>query len=191
VPDHLLPSPPGFDPATQAVVATWAAGLDDQLRRLEAAIGGLPVAAFEWQSAPGMNSIGMLVAHLALVEVWWIRLAPTTTGPFSDMDGRFREILGIGGDDDGITDRGSSFPAALRGKRAEEYVALLRTARASAGEALRAWTDADLERTVAGRRGTVSWRWILYHVLEHFAGHFGQVLLIKHQLRDAGLLPET
>jgi len=32
-------------------------------------------------------------------------------------------------------------------------------------------------------------RWILYHVLEHFAGHFGQVLLVKHQMRDAGVLP--
>ena len=108
---------------------------------------------------------------------------------FSATDERFREILGIGADDDGITDRGSAFPAALRGRSAATYTALLRTARASVGEVMRAWNDADLERTVSGPRGTVSWRWILYHALEHFAGHLGQVLLIKHQLRDAGLLP--
>lgn len=191
MPDHLLSIPPGFDPGAQSVVATFAAGLDDQLRRLETALEGLPVAALEWQSAPGMNSIGMLVAHMALVEVWWIRLAPVVTDSFQETDERFREILGIGANDDGITESGSSFPPALRGKGAAEYVALLRTARASIGEVLRGWTDADLSRVIARPRGPVSWRWILYHVLEHFAGHFGQVLLIKHQLRDAGLLPAS
>ncbi len=186
--DRLLPLSPNFDPVTQAVVATWAAGLDDQLRRLEAALEGLSVEALEWQSAAGMNAIGMLAAHLALVEVWWIRLAPQGEGPFAAMDGRFREILGIGTDDDGIRDEGTAFPEALRGKSAPDYVSLLRTARGAVHDALRTWTDADLSKTVASKRGAVSRRWILYHVLEHFAGHFGQVLLVKHQLRDAGLL---
>jgi hypothetical protein len=107
------------------------------------------------------------------------------------MDAEFRRILGIGADDDGIgTDR-TAFPEALRGRTAADYVALLRTARAAVHAALRAWTDADLAKTVTGQRGTVSYRWILYHVLEHFAGHFGQALLVKHQLRDAGLLAGT
>jgi uncharacterized damage-inducible protein DinB len=188
VPDHLLPLPPTFDPVKQPVVATLTAGLDDQLRRLEEALAGLSVEALEWQSAPGMNSIGMLVAHLALVEVWWIRLAPAGEEPFAAMDARFREILGIGANDDGIETDRTAFPAALRGKTVADYVALLRTARRTVHEVLRTWTDADLARTVTGKRGTVSYRWILYHVLEHFAGHFGQVGLVKHQLRDAGLV---
>jgi uncharacterized damage-inducible protein DinB len=190
MPDNLLPLPPRFDAATQAVVGTLTAGLDDQLRKLEASIAGLSVAALEWQSAPGMNSIGMLVAHLALVEVWWIRLAPAATDQFADMDGRFREILGIGGMDDGIDVNGTTaFPAALRGKGVAYYVGLLRKARAVVHAELERWTDADLSKVVTGQRGSVSYRWILYHVLEHFAGHLGQVLLVKHQARDAGLVP--
>jgi uncharacterized damage-inducible protein DinB len=27
-------------------------------------------------------------------------------------------------------------------------------------------------------------RWILYHVLEHQAGHYGQMMLLRHQYRD-------
>jgi uncharacterized damage-inducible protein DinB len=192
MPDHLLPLPSGFDPTRQATVGTLAAGLDDQLRRLEAALAGLSVEALEWQAAPGMNSIGMLAAHLALVEVWWIRFAPAGKGPFAALDGEFRALLGIGGQDDGIDVGGrTAFPDALRGWTAPRYVEVLRKARAVVNETLRGWSDEDLATVVTGARGSVTWRWILYHVLEHFAGHFGQVLLVKHQLRDAGLLAAT
>jgi hypothetical protein len=189
VPDHLLEIPREFDPATQAVVGTLAASLDDQSRRLKGAVSGLPVEALEWQSAPGMNAIGMLLAHLALVEVSWIVLVPSGVTSAPEVEARFRALLGIGGDDDGMPADGRGFPDALRGKTAADYVALLDEARDCVRKELRRWTDADLDRTVAGERGAVSCRWILYHVLEHFAGHFGQVLLVKHQLRDAGILP--
>ena len=189
--DHLLPLPSVFDPATQPVVATLAAGLDDQLRRLEIAIGDLSVEALEWQSAPGMNSIGMLAAHLALVETSWIPFEPFGEESSAALDGRFREALGIGANDDGLTEEGTAFPDTLRGWTAAQYVALLRRARSLVRETLRSWTDADLVRIVPGSGGAVSRRWILYHVLEHFAGHLGQVLLVKHQLRDAGLAPAS
>jgi len=35
-----------------------------------------------------------------------------------------------------------------------------------------------------GMRHAQSVRWILYHVLEHQAGHYGQILLLRHQYRD-------
>jgi uncharacterized damage-inducible protein DinB len=190
VPDHLLPLSHAFDPDTQAVVGTLVAGLDDQRRRLVEAIRGLPVAAFEWQAAPGTNSIGMLVAHLALVDVWWIHLAPRGEGVFAEMDGHFRRVLGIVGRDDGMDVGGTtSFPPALRGWTAERYVALLEKARDCVAADLARWTDASLATVVTGKRGSVTHRWILYHVLEHFAAHVGQILLVKHQLRDAGVLP--
>lgn len=192
MPDHLLPLEPIFDRATQAVVGTLGAGLDDQLLRLEQSIAGLPVQAFEWQSAPGHNSVGMLVAHLALVEVWWICLAPHGKGPFATLDPEFQRLLGIGAMDDGIdVDGVTSFPAALRGWSADRYVALLHRARLAVHGELARWTDADLDRVLTGPRGSLSWRWILYHVLEHFAAHYGQLLLVKHQMRDAGHLPRT
>ena len=37
-----------------------------------------------------------------------------------------------------------------------------------------------------------SHRWVLYHVLEHFAAHYGQILSLLHCMRDCGVpgLPE-
>lgn len=186
---HLLAPDPAFDPRTQAVVGCLTAGLDDQLRRLKASVSDLSVEALEWQSAPGMNAIGMLLAHLALVEVWWIGVAPRGDVAYADGEAAFREVVGIGGDDDGMPlARDGAFPAALRGRTAADYIAMLDCARAHVHGVLRGWTDADLDLLATNAKRSVSRRWILYHVLEHFAGHIGQVLLIRHQLRDAGLV---
>ena len=50
-------------------------------------------------------------------------------------------------------------------------------------------TPADLDRTITRKRAngelrTVSVRWMLYHVLEHFAAHYGQILLLRHLHRS-------
>ena len=45
----------------------------------------------------------------------------------------------------------------------------------------------DEERTRVRRTGAThrfDHRWVLYHLLEHFAAHSGQILLIRHAWRD-------
>ena len=49
--------------------------LEDQSRRLTEDTRGLTPEELEWQPAPGMNTIGMLLAHIALVEAGWIGAA--------------------------------------------------------------------------------------------------------------------
>jgi hypothetical protein len=34
---------------------------------------------------------------------------------------------------------------------------------------------------------TFSHRWVLYHLIEHFASHFGQILSLLHYMRDHGV----
>jgi len=36
-----------------------------------------------------------------------------------------------------------------------------------------------------GSNATYTVRWVLYHVLEHEAAHYGQIGLIRHQYRNA------
>jgi uncharacterized damage-inducible protein DinB len=81
-------------------------------------------------------------------------------------------------------------PAALAGKDLAFYDGLLARARAFSRECMATLTDADLEtrRTRTRRDGTqVDYNvgWALYHALEHFAGHYGQVNLLRHQYRMA------
>jgi uncharacterized damage-inducible protein DinB len=172
------------------VVAFAAAGLDEQSKTLRDAIGNLSVACLEWQPAPGHNTIGMLAAHVSVAEAYWMVAAPLGVVPREQAERISRDVTGLGWDDDGMPcPKGGGHPAALRGKTAEEYVALLDRTREATHRVLDGWTDASLVTETRLEKGVVTRGWILYHVLEHEATHAGQVLRLRHDLRDAGLLP--
>ena len=138
-----------------------------------------------WQPAPGMNTMGMLLAHIAIVEVYWIDRGVRAVEPVDIM-----AVLGIGMDDDGIPLRGDGPPpAALNGRDIGFYDELLVKARAHTHQVSAQVNDADMEREF--ERKSRSWpgsrtsnvRWVYYHMLEHLAGHYGQVLMLRHMYR--------
>ncbi|MEK7824216.1 MAG: DinB family protein, partial [Candidatus Eisenbacteria bacterium] len=61
----LLETPPGFRSET---VARFLWQLDEQRRALLDDTRGLTPQDLGWQPAPGMNTIGMLLAHIAYAE---------------------------------------------------------------------------------------------------------------------------
>jgi hypothetical protein len=179
--------PRGYNPKTQAKVGLFAAQLDRQLNWLKQEVKGLTVKQLEWQLRPGMNTIGMLLAHLALVEVWWINVAPT--GMPWEPDGK--KLIGkvCGFDDDGMPMPPKGKHAEiLKGYSLEKYLAVMAKARRSIHKEMKTWRDRDLDKFYTLNKKQFSRTWTLYHVLEHFASHFGQILLLKHMMRDAGVL---
>ena len=187
--ERALAFPKGYDHKQQRTVALFAAQLDDQLGLLKEAISGLTVAQFEWQPHKGMNTIGMLLAHLAIVEVFWINLAAEEVQMQPDGEKIMKEKIGITSDDDGmpLAPEGKH-PEILKGKTHDDYVKMLDGARVTVHSALQGWNDTDLDKTFKRREWSISRMWTLYHVLEHFACHFGQILVLKHMMRDAGIL---
>ena len=167
--------------------ASFIAQLNDQSARLLSDLEGITTAELEWQPARGMNTIGMLLAHNAIVEVIW-----TQAGPLGKDPVEIDPVLGVTIADDGIPlAPDGEPPAVLAGKPFEFYRDLLVKARAYATRAAQALTDEDL---LAMRRRTrrrdkqvqeVEVRWVLYHMLEHFAGHYGQILLLRHLYKAA------
>jgi uncharacterized damage-inducible protein DinB len=172
-------------------IASFLAQLDDQSRRLRLDTRGLTRPALEWQPAPGMNTIGMLLAHIAVVEVVWMQVGPLGLARPDSLG-----PLGIGVDDDGIPlPARAQPPRALAGRTLGFYDDLLARARAHTREAASRLTDADLDREFTRKRRdglvrVLNLRWVFYHVLEHLAGHYGQVLLLRHQIR-AQVRPEA
>ena len=174
-------------------IALFLAELDDQNRRIGEDTRDITPEELEWQSAPGMNSIGMLLAHIAIVEVFWTKIG-IVQGGFVELS-RVREeiasVLGIGMDDDGMPlAKEAHPPQSLAGRDREFFEQLLRTARAFTYQHTKNLTDADLDRSSFinrkdGSKGTYTVRWVLYHLLEHEAAHYGQTSLIRHQYRDA------
>jgi len=173
------------DPAFAPTVGRMIAQLDDQLRRLREFLDGWKVAHLEWQAKPGRNTAGMLLAHLAIVELIWMHLA--SGGSHDTREARVRATLGCGLESDGIPVAADGrHPERLAGKSVEEYLAWIEKARASTRQTASAWTDADLDRTFESHGHRFSREWALYHLLEHFAAHFGQIAMLGHMMRDNG-----
>jgi uncharacterized damage-inducible protein DinB len=157
--------------------------LDDQSRRLSEDTRGAAPEELAWQPAPGMNTIGMLLAHIAAVEVGWLRAA------VHGLDRDSIEVLGIGKREIGLPlpDDGAP-PPSLACRELPYFDDLLERSRVHTRTAIAALTDADLDRRF---RTPATWEpgsefegtigWALYHVLEHEAGHYGQINLLRHQ----------
>jgi uncharacterized damage-inducible protein DinB len=165
--------------------AVFVASLDDLTRRMAENLAGLGPRELEWQPAPGRNSIGMLLAHCALVEAAWMGGAA-----IGETRVDFERIVGIGIDDDGMPAAPDArHPRALRGWRLPDYLALLVRSRTFVRRIAKRWTARELEQPLRrewrsqNRIQFYHRRWILYHLLEHLAGHYGQMLLLKQLMQ--------
>ncbi len=176
---------PGFRSHEAALLM---AALDDQHALLAKDLEGITTAELEWQPKPGMNTIGMLLAHLAIVEVFWTQVGPERRSQF-ETDSTLGLDLSTG---DGMPAKADDRPPAhLAGKTLAYYLDLLAKARACANHAVAkldaAAVDSVFQRTrrYDGKTEELNMRWVLYHMFEHFSGHYGQVLLLRHLYRDA------
>jgi uncharacterized damage-inducible protein DinB len=175
--------PQGFRSPSAALLF---ASLEDQSRLLWGNLEGTTADELGWQPNPGMNTIGMLLAHLAIVETWWTKIIVEKMDPAS-----VEPVLGIGDDDDGMPIKPGEKPIAiLDGKDLAFYRELNEKARAYVREKMGSMAEADLDAETNRTRpdGThvaITGRWYLYHVLEHFSGHYGQILLLRHLYKDA------
>jgi uncharacterized damage-inducible protein DinB len=186
----------GADNFKSKQVGWFIAQLDDQNRRLIEDLKDITPAELEWQSAPGMNTIGMLLAHIAIVEAWWMHVGPLAKGSTEAAAEPLPGIIGLGFKDDGmpIEKAGGLPPKGLAGHDLAFYEDTLRKTRNFTKEIAVSLTDDDLDRTGSlkrrdGSTGTYTVRWVLYHVLEHEAAHYGQIGFIRHQYRDANKKP--
>lgn len=179
---HLLPLPKGF---RSREAASFVAQMEELTERMTRDLARITPAELAWQSKRGHNTIGMLFAHCAIVEMFWMAIA---VGRWDE--GLSAKVLGVGVDDDGMPLAADGAPPrTLRGWALRDYTRLLSRARKFVVREAKGLTDADMDRHIArqrrdGSRSVVSVRWILYHVLEHLAGHYGQMLLLRHQYAD-------
>ena len=182
MPDFSLAAPQGYDPNSQAVVGMMAAIFDDQSRRLQGTLAGLEVEHFEWQERPGRNTIGMLVAHLAVGEfgAFQVVVQPGLT------PAEYKRVnyghLGV--DIDGIAPLKGTHAASLKGRDLTGYLDLLERARTATHEVLTTWHDPALDTIISVPGMTYSRRWLLYRILDHFAGHVGQIDSLLQRMRD-------
>jgi uncharacterized damage-inducible protein DinB len=145
----------------QRFVARSRYYLMEELRiKLRRSVEALPLDALWWRPNETSNSVGNLLLHLTGNVQQWI-------------------VHGIGGAMD-TRDRAAEF-AAREGDDAAALLARLEDVLARADEVLGRLTLADLAemRTIHGLELTVMEA--IYHVVQHFAMHTGQVILIAKE----------
>ena len=125
--------------------------------KLRAAVEALPADALWWRPHDESNSVGNLLMHLTGNVRQWI-------------------VAGVGGAAD-TRDRAAEF-AAKAGPGGAELLAVLERTLDEVDAVLARLSAADLEsmRTIQGREITVFEA--IYHVVEHFSLHLGQIVLV-------------
>jgi uncharacterized damage-inducible protein DinB len=184
---RLLEPAPGM---SSRLVGLFLWQLDDQSRRLTEDSRGATPEELSWQPAPGMNTMGMLLAHIAMVEIGWVEAG------IRDRPWACDEVLQMNYKECGIPlPPDTAPPAGLQGRDLPFFDGLLAKARAHTRSTVATLTDGNLERRYRRTRadgsqfeGNVGWT--LYHILEHEAAHYGQINLMRHEYRKRSQVRE-
>lgn len=138
----------------------------DYLPKIERAVGALSDEALWWRPNAASNSVGNLVLHLAGNVRQWI-------------------VSGLGGADD-VRDRAAEF-AAAGGRSGEACLARLRASVDDACAVLARLDGAALDARYVLQGSEVSGLYAVYHVVEHFGMHTGQIVYVAKLHTGEGL----
>jgi uncharacterized damage-inducible protein DinB len=182
MPSRVLTTPAGF---RSREAGSFARQLEFVSARRFAGLAGISAAELAWQPRPGANTSGMLLAHIPISELYWMLRIDGDPDP-----ARIERMLGLAIDGDGMPMPARARPpAALARRTLAWYRRLHGRARTYTLRALREMGSRELGRVIVARhadggRVAVNVRWILFHLLEHEAAHYGQIMQLRHAWRD-------
>ncbi len=134
--------------------------LTDLHAQMATALDGLPAPALDWSPGPEMNSLAVLITHVAGAERYWIG--------------------DVAGQDPSGRDRTSEFRTA--GQTATDLLARLEASLAHAHGVLAqlSLTDLATEQPSVRHPGqTFTVAFCLLHTLEHTGQHLGHVQMVR------------
>jgi uncharacterized damage-inducible protein DinB len=133
-----------------------------------AAVDGLTIAQLDHLHDGSSNSIGALLAHIAVVERGYQILTFEERPPTASEQADWEPALKLGAEGRRL----------LRGKSLDEYVDELSKVRRATLEGLAARDDAWLERTLSAAPAmNAHWAW--FHVAEDEINHRGQIRWLR------------
>ena len=156
-------------------------GMNEYLTELKSKLEGLTDAELRWQATLDSNSIVWLVWHMAKVEDGWINNSIAggesvwDSGGWADKTGISVEGSGYGQTADEVR----AMPAVPVNALVEYFDAV----RAASFKVIDGISDEDLSKILTRGNRSVTWSWILGHVLAEEAQHLGQIGFIRGMVR--------
>ncbi len=159
-------------------IARWLWALDDARQRSLTQLTDLPPAYLDWTPPAGKNSVGTLLYHIAAIEADWLSAEVREEVPFApdlvalfphdvrDATGRLTVVAGL---------------------TLAEHFARLAATRAELTRTFRALSPADFRRVRALPDYDVTPEWVLHHLMQHEAGHRGEIGMIAALAAHAGI----
>jgi uncharacterized damage-inducible protein DinB len=143
-------------------VLAYLTDLEELRDQVKSLLEGLPQEALDWRPVEGegelaTNSLTAMVVHLAGSETFWMK-----------------EIIG---GKKIVRDREAEF--VTKGLSLSELRAKIEAGAKVTAEILSALTEKQLEELRKWRDRSVSVRWCILHVIEHYAQHLGHMQLTR------------
>jgi len=132
-------------------------------------VQGISQAALDWSPAPAANSIGTLLYHIALVEADWLYVEALAQ-PFPD------DVVALFPDD---SRDANGHLTVVTSVSIAEHLARLHAVRAHFLAAYDAMSPDAFRHVRAMPAYDVTPEWIAYHLIEHEAGHRGELATIR------------
>ena len=146
----------------QKEIQAYLTRLGDLLAQVKTLLEGLPPEALDWRPIQGegelaTNSLAVMAVHLAGSLKYWTKEIIGRTPVQRDREAEF----------------------AAQGLPATELKAGLDAASRVSEEVLSSLSEAQLEEGRKFRDRTITVRWGILHVIEHFATHIGHMQLTR------------
>ena len=162
---------PGFKPEIGTLISTWNDGLREWLDNL----GEPPIEAMTWQPFPDGPSIGGVMLHMAGCDLYWIK---EYVGG-SELDAEHPAVAY-----DAVLDQDNANWPTPPSQPFAWYREVLETTRAQVIELIRQEPNPD--REFQRSWGTLTFRWIVAHIVEHDSYHGGQCVLLHEMWKRTG-----
>jgi len=151
-------------------------------RRLKAAVAELTPKQLVWVPEKAGNSIGVLLLHIAEAELFWIQYVCAGQELTAEQKEELRtEAFGELSEAPPLEEHPVQWFVEKLDDTRRFTTAFYTTLTDLALDDLKLYTGDD------GGEYEFTVRWILYHILEHEAGHRAQILSLCRRLKDAGV----
>jgi len=162
---HVEPLP-GYEPT----IGRWLWLLEDTRRETTEAVTGLVPATLDWTPHVGENSIGILLYHIALIELDWLYTEVLENQPWSE---RLKPLFTVADRDD------QGHLSSVQGAPLDEYLQRLELTRQQLRESFQDMTVEEFRRPRSFPRYQVTPEWVLHHLIQHEVEHRGHIQLLR------------